>query len=637
MKFVNRTSASIFVFIICFGVYLLTVSKVVSFTDSGELASDFTTLGVAHPTGYPLITNIAYLWTRLPLPFTPVHSLNIFASLITALSAVIFFHLALSLFGFLRNGSISKNLIAKKQKNTNKAIIDNSTINKSTEIIIAVASALLYGFATTVWDQSTSIEVYAMQILLFNIDLFLVLQAVKTRLVTEKYWIIAAFIIGLSFANHMTTILVLPAVLFIFFKRPAEPFDFSKDNINRLVFLIITLLMGVSLYLYLPVRSSTYPEFNWGWVHRGLDKLLYHLSGKQYRIWMFSDMENIKINAVKFFNLLPLQLGWIGLVPALYGMWVILKVSREIFWFLIILIISCLIYSFNYSIHDIDSYFLLAFIGILLFASAGLYDIVRKRAGLLPLLFIFPLISLVTNYSEADCSQDYSVSEYTKIMTDNLQQNAIIISSQWDYFCSSFWYNQRIEGYRRDVVLVEQELLRRTWYPMQLALWYPDAINRCALTQKLYMDELETFESDGLYDPGKIQTRYVNYLNDIIDKNIGSRPVYITFEVLEKEPDIGKSYYKIPDGLAFRLEKKDTTYPVSVNNIDLTKFKNSLRGRNGHLYDGIKQTTAASLANIGSYAARTNQIQVAKQAFSMALLLQPDNLRIRQLASGLQP
>ena len=55
-------------FCISLAVYIKTLAPGVTFTDSGELAVDCITLGVAHPTGYPLFTILGHLWTLIPIP-----------------------------------------------------------------------------------------------------------------------------------------------------------------------------------------------------------------------------------------------------------------------------------------------------------------------------------------------------------------------------------------------------------------------------------------------------------------------------------------------------------------------------------------------------------------------------------------
>ncbi|MBD3170414.1 MAG: DUF2723 domain-containing protein, partial [candidate division Zixibacteria bacterium] len=51
---------------IAFVIYFLTAHRGVQFIDSGELAVVAHTLGIAHPTGYPLYTLITRLFTFIP-------------------------------------------------------------------------------------------------------------------------------------------------------------------------------------------------------------------------------------------------------------------------------------------------------------------------------------------------------------------------------------------------------------------------------------------------------------------------------------------------------------------------------------------------------------------------------------------
>ena len=48
-------------------VYGFTLAPSVVHIDSGELAAVQSTLGIAHPTGYPLFTILGYLFLRIPL------------------------------------------------------------------------------------------------------------------------------------------------------------------------------------------------------------------------------------------------------------------------------------------------------------------------------------------------------------------------------------------------------------------------------------------------------------------------------------------------------------------------------------------------------------------------------------------
>jgi hypothetical protein len=628
MKIFNRYILSVIVFVFAFVIYILTAAPNLMFTDCGELAGVCTGLGIAHPTGYPLFSIMGFLWTKLPLPLSKIQSLNIFASFLTALSALVFYHLCYLVIEYLSKKEIIKPKSKKPQRVQYKKAsgfgkLWSGELDKTAISLISFAIALMYAFAGTVWSQALSIEVYSLQALLINLILFTFLKAITKN--DSKYFMISAFLLGLSFSNHMTTLLVLPAIFFMYFKKPGEKFDFSRERWKILLMLFIPFIIGLSFYIYMPLRAASLPEFNWGGVSRSWSKFYYHVSARQYQVWMFSNWDFVQKNFMIFLKELPYQLGFVGIITFFIGIYTTYRLSRELFWFLIFLIIFNLVYTLNYSIHDIDTYFLSAFISFILVSGIGLLAIAKKYRSFIPLFFAIPLISIIINYESSNESDNLLVPEYTKILVNELKPNAIIISSQWDYFCSAFWYMQRIEGYRRDVVLIDKELCRRTWYLVQFALWYPEVAKTSEKEIKSFNEELELFESGEPYDRMLIQDRYIAMFNSIIDKNYDKMPVYITMDILNTDPDIGKKYDKIPQGFALRLVKGKEIYPDTLNPDKLKVFIASLRGSEGFFVDGIRTTAANNVAYLGRYALLTHRFEDAEKDFLLALRIEPNN------------
>ncbi|MFM8179022.1 MAG: protein O-mannosyl-transferase family, partial [Candidatus Kapaibacterium sp.] len=87
----TRRLTALGVFAVALLVYTTTMIPHVGFTDSGELAGACASLGVAHPTGYPLFVLIGHLWTLLPLPLSVIVKMNLFAAVCTAFSASMMF------------------------------------------------------------------------------------------------------------------------------------------------------------------------------------------------------------------------------------------------------------------------------------------------------------------------------------------------------------------------------------------------------------------------------------------------------------------------------------------------------------------------------------------------------------------
>ena len=87
----SRTWIGLAFFFVSFGVYSVTLARAVGFIDSGELAWASTTLGVPHPTGYPLYTLLIYLFVSAFPFFEPILSINLFSAVAVSAANVGFF------------------------------------------------------------------------------------------------------------------------------------------------------------------------------------------------------------------------------------------------------------------------------------------------------------------------------------------------------------------------------------------------------------------------------------------------------------------------------------------------------------------------------------------------------------------
>lgn len=605
MKDYLEKAIPVLIFITVFFVYLLTVSHSLYFTDSGELAAVSSTLGIAHPTGYPLYTIISYSWLQLPLPLSNIQKLNILSSIFSSLSAVLFYFIIIL---------IANNILTKEIK------------NKTVFLLTAALLSISFGFTSIVWEQATTNEVYALHFLLVNLFIYILLYAFHSE--NFKFYILASFILGLSFANHLTTILLLPVAIFVFLKKFEKGFDFSINRFKQLIFLLIPFSIALSLYLYLPIRASQQPLFNWGYVARSLDKFIYHISGKQYQVWMFSGAEAWEKNLATFASIFVGNIGILLLIPFVIGIYYIITKKDKINWifntifapivlfykstkgkigfllsFFLIAFLSCILYSFNYSIYDIEPYFYLAYFSVFLFLALPVLNYLHELPKYMAILaIIVPIFFIYNNYNDVDKSKDEIILEYTRSIVDNLPQNAIIISAQWDYFCSAFWYLQQVEGYRKDIVLIEKELMRRTWYPYQLAKWYPEVVSMRSPELQAFMKDLELFEIGKQYDPISIQANFINFFVSIIENNINQRDIFITPDILYSEPHLARNYYKIPYGFAIKLSNIDEKIDLSKIKINYEKLNELTKNKKYYLYEGVRLVIANNLLAMIKYA-----------------------------------
>lgn len=600
------------VFFFSFFIFILTLAPDVTFTDSGELAASCVTLGICHPTGYPLFTILGHLWTQLPIGGSAVYKLNLLAALFTALSAYVIYFGTLIFTAIIRPKSFDKKNVFSKYH------------------ILSAAIALGYAFARTIWDQGTSIEVYSLHIFLLNLTIYFILRAIQKPENALRNFVFAGFTVGLGFANHLTTILIIPSAVFVFLFPYLPDFSGVKGRFRYLPYLVLAVLLGVSLYIYLPLRSASYPIMNWGWVHRSFGKFLYHVSGKQYQVWMFTGWESFWKNIGRFFTILPYQFAFIGLVPVIVGFVELYKKNKSLFWFFFLLVFVTVTYAGNYSIHDIDSYFSGAIIGLTYFSVAGFLFFEKRIKNFVFGAFLIPVLALGMNYKENDKSSDYLVHDYTMNMLKGLDSNAIIISAQWDYFNSALWYYQYAEGIRTDIAPVEKELLRRTWYPMQFSRQHPVIATACKPEIATYLNDLDKFESGFPMDEyPRIQKHFEDLINGIINKFYGKRPIYITLDVLddmnnrESPLRIAQGYKLAPSGLAFKLVKDDSARAMNTRLLDFERFATIETDKDDHLVIGIKKMASVEVSNIGRYALYNKQYDEAKKAFELALRIMP--------------
>ena len=257
---------------ISFCIYMTTMCRSVGFTDSGELATVICTLGIAHPTGYPLFTLLGRCWIMIPSAMEEILRLNIFTALLTAIAVGVFFKTTLAIHRAM-NVFPPRN---RKRKDTNERRF----------FLASIIASLIIGFSTTFWSQSTAVEVYALHLVMVLLTIWMFIGGLEEQL-TEPHisrkLILFAFILGLSFSNHMTTILLAPGFLWLYFRA----FGFNRESFLRIFKIALFFLLGLSVYLYLPIRSSNSPVLDWG--HPAtIERFFWHVSGKQFHVWMFS-------------------------------------------------------------------------------------------------------------------------------------------------------------------------------------------------------------------------------------------------------------------------------------------------------------------------------------------------------------
>jgi hypothetical protein len=163
------------------------------------------------------------------------------------------------------------------------------------------------------------------------------------------------------------------------------------------------------------------------------------------------------------------------------------------------------------------------------------------------------------NRNHVDRSNNFLVEDFVRNAFEGLPLNAVVFTGMWDYFVSPAYYYQTVRKERKDIVIIDKNLLKdRSWYFLQLETWYPWLIEQSREKAEAFLVELHKFERGIPFNAQVIQNRWDDLLSAMVEKSIAGRPVYVDGRI---EPEFPTGYRRIPEGLFFRLSKSPESVP----------------------------------------------------------------------------
>ena len=523
------------VFFVVLTVYIFTSAPTIGPIDSGELSLVVKTLGIAHPTGYPLFTLLGKIWVTLMFWGDLAFRLNIFSAF-TGACAAAFLFLTLSQLGI--------------------------------KPALSLAGSFLWAFSPVVWDQATVLEVYGLTSLLGILLLWLSLRYQENH--DCKTLALIAFLAGLGLGNHLSLLWYLPGVMIIVLDKSVVT-SWRKILLPGLLF-----ILGLSVYLYLPLRSLNEPLLNWG-DPSNWPRFISHVTGRQYRVWMFSNSgPELWQNLIRFLKIALahpwVYFSWLA-VPGFMHLFIR---NKRMLAALAAVILASVLYGINYSIPDIEAYFLPALAALSIAAAFGLQFIsglLEAGTGSKPArLFSWAALLLAlgvpaVNWQKADRSHDYFTLEFANDLLVSAAPNAVILTENWD-ISSPCLYLRHQQGLRPDVAIIDKELLRRSWYYRYLERQYPELYQSCRPEIEAFLPQLRLFEQGLDYDQAVIQGRYMDMLNALVLRNYYDMPAYLSRP--DRDGDyrlLAPGYERVPEGLLYRLKLPGVVYDFDYDTL----------------------------------------------------------------------
>jgi hypothetical protein len=487
-----------------FGLYALTLGPTTAFWDTSEYIATAHILGIPHPPGNPLFVVLAKAWSLLlaPLGLEVAVRINLFSAFMSAATHGLWF---LVVHHVLRYFSDDRRF----------------------RLIGAATAVLVSATAFTVWSQSNVNEkVYTVSLLTIALLTWLTFRWQENlgKGKDDNLLILMAFILALSVGNHLMAFLAAPAIaLFILVVHPR-----TLLNWKIYVWGIAAAMVGLSIHLFLPIRSGlgpvineaapacpdigsalgaivTYGKAGCGALAEALNRDQYDkppLVPRQAPLW------SQLVNYLQYFDWqwsrsldgaqtvfararIPFTMLFTGL--GVWGAYEHARRDRASFYYLATLFVTLsfgLVYYLNFkygysleaprpdrALHEVrerDYFFIASFSVWGLWAGMGIVSLWRESVSEFKTTMLkaspvlgLALIPLVLNWGWADRGYDYSARDWAYNLLMSVEPYGVLFTNG-DNDTFPLWYLQETEGIRRDVTVIVTSYLNTEWYTHQL-------------------------------------------------------------------------------------------------------------------------------------------------------------------------
>jgi len=551
-------SSSSIAAVLAFGViavtYIATMSRTYGFIDRGELAAVASSLGIAHPTGYPTLTLLGHLAVGLFPGVRPVLTLNVLSALWTAT--------AVALAALLVHRVLRSTLPAGSgTQDPRKASARKARSGSFPLAAASFFSATFVGLSTTWWSQAAGFEVYSLHAVFLTLVTLLFLRYLEDldsprgRARFSRWGILFSLSLGLSFTNHLSTVMLAPAFFFLFFRSAG----LSARTLRELVRLVPAFAAGLLPYAYLPLRAAMHPRLDWGNPDT-LERFLEHVTGAQFHFAVLFETRIFRQQTEFFVKTLLSDTSLIGLAVAAFGLLHLARRGRVHALSTGILFLTCAVVSGLYDINDIGNYYLPAFVAVAIWVAAGIAFAAERFGGIAGCALGALLVGLNAgrHYHPMNERHNTLAEDLTWNVLQNLPPRSVVISGHWDYWVSGSLYAQEIEGLRRDVLVLDPEGLRSETYLVNLKRNEPELWKPVENETRAFIDWIREFRKSPTMPPVEVEAYYTAYYSMIsaLIERTPDRPFFVTEWT---DPRIAEGYHRVPTKLAYRLTE-DPTY-----------------------------------------------------------------------------
>ncbi len=444
---------SFILFIFTFTIYFITLSPDVTFEDSGELITAGYRLAIPHPPGYPLFLILAKLFSFIPVGKIEFR-INLMSSFFASLSIVSLF------ITFFKIGKI---------------------LNLKQPALSAAFTVILISISTTFWNIATITEVYALNLFLFSIQLYILIKIIEKPKI--KYFNFFFYINGIALGNHHTSIFMTISLIFLFLLNKW----WKKLKFKNYILFGIFFLLGFSIYIYLPIRAASSPILNWG-APSNIKNFLYVLLRKQYGALpkKFLQLKEIlfqlrtvnplyelysKTNNIFIFTPISLILIGILLYLVFSGFKKISNKNISLLFLIIFLLYTIFLIILTQTPKDklftLKVFLVPAWTIFYFCLSIGIFNVFKNSRWLIFILPVLFILNFVYHYNK---NYFYTLN-YAENIFKNAKFNSIIFTVK-DNETFPLWDLRYVKYKRPDLIIINIVILSEQWYLDQIIKEY---------------------------------------------------------------------------------------------------------------------------------------------------------------------
>ncbi len=532
-------------------IYVLTLAPTTQFWDTSEYIAASYTLGIPHPPGNPFFVLVAHVWGLIPWAAGYAERINLFAAATSAVSAGCWF------------------LIGERWL---RRVVPTVWPRR----LAALAGALVAATSFTVWNQSVVNEkVYTLSLLSIALILWLIVRwdDQPAGEAHDHYLLLIVYLLALTATNHMMGVLVGPVVMVLLF--PPLKTQRGKTEEERAIewsqFLLFTgvwsllialglegtspiyaaavlyvlalafaviyagnwrfalallgvAAVGLSVYIFLPIRAAHFPPINEG-EPTNWEALWAVLTRQQYGKPPIFDNPMYPpgagnpghtlvlygqqiLNYFQYFSWqvghdwpervqrgLAVLFGGVGLLGA-YRHWRADRRTAVAMTLLVFTFTFALIFYLNFKwgfsqpysepglqheVRERDYFFICSFAMWGIWVGMGLATLMetvqdwlrprqpeaRLRWAVATPVLALALVPLLGNRFTASRAGEAIARDFAVDLLQTVEPYGVLVTAG-DNDTFPLWYAQEVEGVRRDVTVVNLSLANTDWYLRQM-------------------------------------------------------------------------------------------------------------------------------------------------------------------------